>query len=188
MIEALADGAVKAGLSRSMALTLALKTMLGTAKLLLDQQQQMHPSQLKDAVASPSRISSSHHRSGSREERLVTRWNDHLWTGNDGESGCSSSADGNNHFCHESCRAIGIVNVLQERLISQIRSFSEMNRSIADDRESAFCPVNFTSPTDTTQGNNMKAAESKGTLRVLFIKKKKFTIHERVWFSHYKSK
>ncbi len=54
MIEALADGAVKAGLSRSMALTLAIKTMMGTAKLLLDkQQQQFHPSQLKDAVASP---------------------------------------------------------------------------------------------------------------------------------------
>ncbi len=53
MIEALADGAVKAGLSRSMALTLAIKTMMGTAKLLLDKQQQFHPSQLKDAVASP---------------------------------------------------------------------------------------------------------------------------------------
>ncbi len=53
IIEALADGAVKAGLSRPMALTLAIKTMLGTAKLLLDKQQQFHPSQLKDAVASP---------------------------------------------------------------------------------------------------------------------------------------
>ena len=53
MVEALADGAVKAGLSRSMALTLAVKTMMGTAKLLLDNHQQFHPSQLKDAVASP---------------------------------------------------------------------------------------------------------------------------------------
>lgn len=53
MVEALADGAVKAGLSRSMALTLAIKTMMGTAKLLLDKQEQFHPSQLKDAVASP---------------------------------------------------------------------------------------------------------------------------------------
>lgn len=53
MVEALADGAVKAGLSRSMALTLAVKTMMGTAKILLNQQQQFHPSQLKDAVASP---------------------------------------------------------------------------------------------------------------------------------------
>jgi len=53
MAEALADGAVQAGLSRPMALALAIKTMLGTAKLLLDKQQQLHPSQLKDAVASP---------------------------------------------------------------------------------------------------------------------------------------
>jgi pyrroline-5-carboxylate reductase len=53
MVEALADGAVKAGLSRSMALTLAVKTMMGTAKILLDKHQQFHPSQLKDAVASP---------------------------------------------------------------------------------------------------------------------------------------
>lgn len=53
MVEALADGAVKAGLGRPMAFALAIKTMLGTAKLLLDKQQQLHPSQLKDAVASP---------------------------------------------------------------------------------------------------------------------------------------
>ncbi|CAF1615811.1 unnamed protein product [Rotaria sordida] len=53
MVDALADGAVKAGLSRSMALALASKTMLGTAKMLLDKEQQLHPSQLKDAVASP---------------------------------------------------------------------------------------------------------------------------------------
>ncbi|CAF1548007.1 unnamed protein product [Adineta ricciae] len=51
--EALADGAVKAGLSRTMALTLAIKTMMGTAQLLLDKNQSFHPSQLKDAVASP---------------------------------------------------------------------------------------------------------------------------------------
>jgi pyrroline-5-carboxylate reductase len=56
MVEALADGAVKSGLSRSMALTLAVKTMMGTAKLLLDKQQGFHPSQLKDAVASPGKI------------------------------------------------------------------------------------------------------------------------------------
>ncbi|CAF4110102.1 unnamed protein product [Rotaria sp. Silwood2] len=53
MVEALADGAVKAGLSRSLALTLAAKTMMGTAKMLLDKEQQFHPSELKDAVASP---------------------------------------------------------------------------------------------------------------------------------------
>lgn len=58
MVEALADGAVKAGLSRSMALTLAVKTMLGTAKILLDQEQRFHPSQLKDAVASPGKLRS----------------------------------------------------------------------------------------------------------------------------------
>ncbi|UJR29169.1 hypothetical protein I4U23_010383 [Adineta vaga] len=52
-VEALADGAVKAGLSRTMALTLAIKTMMGTAQLLLDKKQSFHPSQLKDAVASP---------------------------------------------------------------------------------------------------------------------------------------
>ncbi|CAF1638899.1 unnamed protein product, partial [Adineta ricciae] len=51
--EALADGAVKAGLSRTMALTLTIKTMMGTAQLLLDKNQSFHPSQLKDAVASP---------------------------------------------------------------------------------------------------------------------------------------
>lgn len=56
MVEALADGAVKAGLSRSMALNLAIKTMMGTAKILLDQQQHLHPSQLKDAVASPGNV------------------------------------------------------------------------------------------------------------------------------------
>ena len=53
MIEALVDGAVKAGLDRSTALNLALKTMMGTSIILLDQHQQYHPSQLKDAVASP---------------------------------------------------------------------------------------------------------------------------------------
>jgi pyrroline-5-carboxylate reductase len=59
VIEALADGAVKSGLSRSMALTLAVKTMLGTGKILLDKQHQFEPSQLKDAVASPGRVRSS---------------------------------------------------------------------------------------------------------------------------------
>lgn len=53
MAEALADGAVKAGLSRSMALALSVKTMMGTAKLLMDKDLKYHPSQLKDSVASP---------------------------------------------------------------------------------------------------------------------------------------
>lgn len=70
MVEALADGAVKAGLSRSMALTLAVKTMLGTAKMLLDQQHQFHPSQLKDAVASPGSILFSINQSESIEYHL----------------------------------------------------------------------------------------------------------------------
>lgn len=56
MVEALADGAVKAGLSRPMALTLAIKTMLGTAKILLDKEHSIHPSQLKDQVASPGNV------------------------------------------------------------------------------------------------------------------------------------
>ncbi|CAF0921500.1 unnamed protein product [Didymodactylos carnosus] len=51
IIDALADGAVKAGLSRTLALTLATKTMYGTAKMLLEKQ--IHPTQLKDIVASP---------------------------------------------------------------------------------------------------------------------------------------
>ena len=51
MVEALADGAVAAGLPRDLALGLAPKTLVGTAALL--QQQQLHPGQLKDMVSSP---------------------------------------------------------------------------------------------------------------------------------------
>lgn len=51
MIEALADGGVKAGLSRPVALQLAARTLLGAAHLLL--QTGEHPGQLKDRVASP---------------------------------------------------------------------------------------------------------------------------------------
>lgn len=39
-----------------MALTLAIKTMMGTAQLLMDKNQSFHPRQLKDAVASPGKI------------------------------------------------------------------------------------------------------------------------------------
>jgi pyrroline-5-carboxylate reductase len=51
VIEALADGGVVAGLPRSVALQLAIQTVLGTATLL--QESGMHPAQLKDQVTSP---------------------------------------------------------------------------------------------------------------------------------------
>ena len=49
--EAMADGAVAAGLPRDQAHRLAHRTLAGTAALL--DQQQLHPAQLKDMVASP---------------------------------------------------------------------------------------------------------------------------------------
>jgi pyrroline-5-carboxylate reductase len=51
LVEALADGGVKAGLPRPLALALATQTLSGTAAL-LDQTGE-HPAQLKDRVASP---------------------------------------------------------------------------------------------------------------------------------------
>ena len=51
MIEALADGGVRMGLPRDLALMLAAQTVLGSAKLLLETG--LHPAQLKDMVASP---------------------------------------------------------------------------------------------------------------------------------------
>ncbi len=51
MAEALADGAVAAGLSRSLASHLAHRTLAGTAALL--KEKELHPGQLKDMVASP---------------------------------------------------------------------------------------------------------------------------------------
>jgi pyrroline-5-carboxylate reductase len=50
-IEALADGGVKMGLPRPLALTLATQTVLGTARLC--HEKQLHPALLKDMVTSP---------------------------------------------------------------------------------------------------------------------------------------
>jgi pyrroline-5-carboxylate reductase len=50
-LEALADGAVKMGLPRSLALEFAAQTLLGTARLLLEKN--LHPAILKDLVSSP---------------------------------------------------------------------------------------------------------------------------------------
>jgi pyrroline-5-carboxylate reductase len=51
MIEALADGGVKVGLGRDVALLLAAQTVYGSAKLQLDTGE--HPGRLKDMVTSP---------------------------------------------------------------------------------------------------------------------------------------
>lgn len=51
MAEAMADGAVAAGMPRDQALRLAQRTMAGTAALL--DKQNLHPARLKDMVASP---------------------------------------------------------------------------------------------------------------------------------------
>jgi pyrroline-5-carboxylate reductase len=50
-LEALADGAVKMGLPRNLALEFAAQTLLGTARLVLEKN--LHPGLLKDLVSSP---------------------------------------------------------------------------------------------------------------------------------------
>ncbi|XP_061740153.1 pyrroline-5-carboxylate reductase 1, mitochondrial-like [Nerophis ophidion] len=50
-VEALADGGVKMGLPRRLAIRLGAQAMLGAARMLLDSEQ--HPGQLKDNVCSP---------------------------------------------------------------------------------------------------------------------------------------
>jgi pyrroline-5-carboxylate reductase len=50
-IEALADGAVAAGLSRKQAYEFAAQSVLGSAKLMLESGK--HPAELKDMVCSP---------------------------------------------------------------------------------------------------------------------------------------
>jgi pyrroline-5-carboxylate reductase len=51
MIEALSDAGVRVGLPRPIATRLAAQTVLGSAKMVLDEG--MHPAVLKDQVTSP---------------------------------------------------------------------------------------------------------------------------------------
>jgi len=53
MIESMADGAVQSGLPRQIAMRLAAQTVMGSAKMVLEQYPQAHPGQLKNNVESP---------------------------------------------------------------------------------------------------------------------------------------
>jgi pyrroline-5-carboxylate reductase len=53
MIDAIADGGVKQGLTRQMALRLGMQTMQSASQLMIDQFGIKHPIQLKDEVCSP---------------------------------------------------------------------------------------------------------------------------------------
>ncbi|MGC8964091.1 MAG: pyrroline-5-carboxylate reductase [Brevinematia bacterium] len=53
VIQALADGGVRMGLDRESALVLASQTVLGSAKMVLENIGKFHPEQLKDMVMSP---------------------------------------------------------------------------------------------------------------------------------------
>jgi pyrroline-5-carboxylate reductase len=52
MCDAMADGGVKMGLSKQLALKMSIHTMLGAAKLMVDEPE-THPAKLKDNVCSP---------------------------------------------------------------------------------------------------------------------------------------
>ncbi|MFN4245167.1 MAG: pyrroline-5-carboxylate reductase [Brevinematia bacterium] len=53
IIEAMADGGVRMGLSRNDALVLSAQTLLGSAKMVLENLGKIHPEMLKDMVMSP---------------------------------------------------------------------------------------------------------------------------------------
>lgn len=53
MCDAVADGGVKMGLTRDMALRLTMQTMKGASELMQKQHGIKHPMQLKDEVCSP---------------------------------------------------------------------------------------------------------------------------------------
>ncbi|RNA26965.1 pyrroline-5-carboxylate reductase 2-like, partial [Brachionus plicatilis] len=53
MVDSMADGGVKMGLSREVALKLSMQTMKGASEIMISQHGIKHPMQLKDEVCSP---------------------------------------------------------------------------------------------------------------------------------------